>query len=291
MTVLETLNRTTNYLKDHRVENRRLNAELLLAKILNLSREGLYLRFRQELGDKEKGVLDTLAGRRVSGEPLQYILGHQEFWEVDVKVSPSVLIPRPETEHLLEEALSILRETFFERRPSLLELGTGSGAIAVSLAKEVIDLFLVATDISREALLLAKENALRAGVLDRIEFVRGDLLKPFRLSGEREVFDMILSNPPYISRSEIGRLAREVKDFEPIIALDGGEDGLDFYRRIISAAPLYLRKRGWLLLEVGQGQGRKVSQLMEDKGEFLRPQMIPDLAGIERVLKAQKRGE
>jgi release factor glutamine methyltransferase len=291
MTVLEVLNESTYCLKRHRVENPRLNAELLLAKILNLSREGLYLHFRQELGDEEKGALDTFVGRRASGEPLQYILGHQEFWEVDVRVSPSVLIPRPETEHLLEEALSILREISFERRPSLLELGTGSGAIAISLAKEVKDLFLVATDISREALLLSKENAFQAGVLDRIEFVRGDLLEPFRLSGEREKFDVILSNPPYICRSDIGRLAREVKDFEPIIALDGGEDGLDFHRRITSAASFYLRKGGWLLLEVGQGQGRKVSQLMEDKGEFLRPQRIQDLSGIERVVKAQRKEE
>ena len=170
-----------------------------------------------------------------------------------------------------------------------MEIGTGSGAVAISLAKEVRDIFLVATDISREALTLAKENAKTSGVLHQIQFVNGNLFDPFRLLKEREPFDLILSNPPYIPVQRLERLAREVRDYEPIIALNGGEDGLAFYRNIISQAPSYLKKGGWLLLEVGQGQGEKVSRLIEKREDFLKPERLQDLSGIERVVKAQKK--
>jgi release factor glutamine methyltransferase len=169
-----------------------------------------------------------------------------------------------------------------------LEIGTGSGAIAIALAREVRNVFLVATDISREALCLARQNAKENGVLERIAFIHGDLFSPFCPFG-KEHFDLILSNPPYIVRSEIGNLAREVKDFEPIIALDGGEDGLDFHRKIISRCPKYLRRGGWLLLEVGQGQAGEVSEMLEKTGRFSPIERIQDLSGIERVVKAQKK--
>jgi release factor glutamine methyltransferase len=289
MTVYELLNWTTHYLKDHQIENPQLNAELLLSRSLNLSREELYIHFNSQPKEKEKEMFQRLIKRRISGEPLQYILGHQEFWSIDFKVDPRVLIPRPETELLVEQALSILSQNPLERTPFVLEIGTGSGAVGISLAKEVKDIFLVATDISINALLLAKENAKSAGVIRHIEFVNGDLFAPFRLFREREPFDLILSNPPYITHSEMGGLAREVKDYEPIIALYGGEDGLDFYRSITSQAPFYLRKGGWLLLEVGQGQGPKVSEEIEGREDFLKIECIQDLSGIERVVKAQRR--
>ncbi len=256
---------------------------------MNLSREGLYVRLHSQIGKEEKEVFERLIKRRISGEPLQYILGHQEFWSIDFKVDPRVLIPRPETELLVEQTLSILSETPFKRPPFVLEIGTGSGAVAISLAKEVRDIFLVATDISRDALMLAKENAKSSGVLHQIQFVHGNLFDPFRLLREREPFDLILSNPPYITCSEIEGLAREVRDYEPIIALNGGEDGLDFYRSIISQAPFYLKKGGWLLLEVGQDQGEKVSELIEKRGDFLAPQRLKDFSDIERVVKAQRK--
>jgi len=182
----------------------------------------------------------------------------------------------------------ILSKTPFKRAPSILEIGTGSGAIAIALGKEAKPIFLIATDISRDALVLAKENAKSAGVQNQIEFVNGDLFGPFCLFKERGPFDLILSNPPYINRPEIHALAKEVRDYEPIIALDGGEDGLDFYRRIISQAPFYLREGGWLLLEVGQGQSPIISELMEEGSNFLNLECVPDLSGIERVVKAQK---
>jgi release factor glutamine methyltransferase len=289
MTALEILNWSTNCLKDHQIENPRLNAELLLSHSLGLNREELYVRLHSPIREEEKATLERLIKRRISGEPLQYILGHQEFWSIDFKVDPRVLIPRPETELLVEQSLSILSGTPFKRPPFVLEIGTGSGAVAISLAKEVRDIFLVATDISREALMLANENAKSSGVLHQIKFVHGNLFHPFRLSREREPFDLILSNPPYITYSEIEGLAREVRDYEPIIALNGGEDGLTFYRNIISQAPFYLKKGGWLLLEVGQTQGEKVSELIQKRGDFLTPQRLQDLSGIERVVKAQSK--
>ena len=289
MTGSELLQWSTNTLKDHRVENPRLNAELLLAHSLNLNREELYVRLRRDVQEREKEVLEGLIQRRISGEPLQYILGHQEFWSINFRVDPRVLIPRQETELLVEQSLSVLSEKTFEHNPSVLEIGTGSGAIAIALAKEAKHLFLVATDISRDALILARENAKTAGVERQIEFVNGDLFGPLRPSREKKRFNLILSNPPYIVRHKICTLAKEVKDHEPTIALNGGEDGLAFYRRIIPEAPGYLQAGGWLLLEVALGQGSDVSDLMEEEGSFFKPECIPDLSGIGRVVKARRK--
>jgi release factor glutamine methyltransferase len=289
MTVYEILNWSLNCLKDHQIENPRLNAEMLLAHALNLSREGLYINLKSQVRKEEKETLEGLINRRISGEPLQYILGHQEFWSIELNVDPRVLIPRPETELLVEQALLILAETPFRRLPFVLEIGTGSGAIAIALAKERRDIFLVAIDISIDALRLAKENAAFSGVLHQIHFVHGHLLDPFRFLGEEGPFDLILSNPPYIPFPEIEGLPKEVRDYEPIIALNGGEDGLAFHRTMILKAPFYLKRGGWLLLEVGHSQGKKVSRLIEKQGDFLTPQCLPDLSGIERVVKAQRR--
>ncbi len=289
MTILEVLNWSTHYLKDHGVENPRLNAELLFAGSLNLSREGLYMRLHDQVKERDKEVLEKLIHRRISGEPLQYILEHQEFWSLDFRVDPRVLIPRPETELLVEQSLLILSESSFSRVPSVLEIGTGSGAIAIALAKELKNILVVATDISMEALVLARENARSAGVQDQIRFVKGDLFGPLHLSKGGAPFDLILSNPPYITRSKIRTLAREVKDHEPVIALDGGEDGLAFYRRIVPEAPFYLREGGWLLLEVALGQSGAVSEMIEEGDHFLEPESIPDLSGIGRVVKAQRK--
>ncbi len=289
MTILDLLNWYTNYLGEQGIENPRLNAELLLAHSLNLTREALYTHLRDPSWKEGRERLEHLIQRRVSGEPLQYILGDREFWSIHFRVDPRVLIPRPETELLVEQSLSILSEGSLEGTPRLLEIGTGSGAIAISLAKEVRDLFIVATDISGEALLLAKENAVDAGVHHQITFLQGDLFGPFRSTGERGSFHLILSNPPYIQSSEIQNLAREIKDYEPIVALNGGVDGIAFYRSIVSQSPTYLRKGGWLLLEVGEDQGKRVSAVIEKEGVFDRAERIKDLSGIERVVKAQKK--
>ncbi|MGQ9647128.1 MAG: peptide chain release factor N(5)-glutamine methyltransferase [Thermodesulfobacteriota bacterium] len=289
MTILDLLNWSTNYLGACGIENPRLNAELLLAHSLHLSREGLYTHLMDPSGKEVKKRLEPLIHRRVCGEPLQYILGDQEFWSIRFRVDPRVLIPRPETELLVGESLSVLSVGSLQGTPYVLEIGTGSGAIAISLAKEVRDLFIVATDISGEALLLARENAMSAGVHHRITFVKGDLFGPFRSMKGKGSFHLILSNPPYIQCSEIQNLPREIKDYEPLGALNGGTDGMAFHRRIICEAPAYLRKEGWLLLEVGEGQAKKVSAMIEEVDSFSRPQRIRDLSGIERVVKAQIR--
>ena len=291
MTALEELNWATQYLRDHAIEKPRLNAELLLAHALIISREGLYVHLGDPLGKEQERVLEELVKRRVSGEPLQYILGHQEFWSIDLKVDSRVLIPRPETEVLVEETLSVLSKNPFAKSLSVLELGTGSGAVSIALAREVASAFLLATDVSRKALFLARRNAQEAGVSGKIAFVQADLFGPFRLLEGREPFDLVLSNPPYIVRSEMAGLAREVKDFEPSVALDGGEDGFVFHRGIISQSPGYLREGGWLLLEVGQSQAQWASELMEKSEAFDSVSRIQDLSGIERVVKGRKRME
>lgn len=288
MTVIELLNWATRCLEDQRIENSRTNAELLLAHSVNLSREGLYIHLNDQLPEKAKNRLEELLKRRISGEPLQYILGKQEFWSVDFKVDPRVLIPRPETELLVEQAISILSAPPPGRTPFVLEVGTGSGAVAISLLREVRGIFMVATDISREALLLAKENARETGVLHRMVFVNGDLFSPFHPCEEGS-FDLILSNPPYISRPEIKALGREVREHEPHVALDGGEDGLDFYRAVARQAPSYLRRGGWLLLELGQGQGERITELLYEKGDFSKPELLKDFSGTDRVVKAQRK--
>ncbi len=289
MKVWEAIDWVALQLKNEQVGNPRLQAELLLAHTLKLTREGLYRQLQTRLEGKQEEVLNRLVGRRIMGEPLQYILGRQEFWSVDLRVDPRVLIPRPETEVLVEQALLLL-----SRRPHgepcfVLEIGTGSGAIAIALSKEVGSLSVVATDISMGALLVAKENATLAGVAAQIHFLRGDLFRPFPLREGREPFDLVVSNPPYVSRSDISGLDREVKDFEPRVALDGGVDGLDFYQSMIPEAPGYLKDGGWLLLEVGQGQAPKVGAWVSETQAFVNPESIRDLAGIERVIKAQKR--
>ncbi len=289
MTIAEILNWTLDCFRDHGIQNPRLNAELLLGRALNLGKEGLYIHLQDPMGEKEKTVLEELIKRRVSGEPLQYILGHQEFWSIDLKVNPRVLIPRADTELLVEQAIFVLSEISSGRPPTVLEVGTGSGAVAIALTREVATIFLVATDISRGAVLLARQNAQEAGVSEKIGFIEGDLMGAFRLSEGREPFDLVVSNPPYIVRSELERLAREVKDYEPTLALDGGEDGFDFHRAIISQSPEYLRRGGWLLLEIGQGQAQEVSEMIEKTGKFSLIDRIQDLSGIERVVRAKKK--
>ncbi len=289
MTVLEALNRATHRLTDHQIENPRLNAELLLVQSMGVSREELYADLHRPVKESEREKFERSIERRISGEPLQYILGHQEFWSIDFKVNPRVLIPRPDTELLVEQALCVLSQRPSRGKAFVLEIGTGSGAIAISLAHELEEICVLATDISWEALLLAGENARGAGVESRVQFIVGDLFGPIPVSPGHEPFELILSNPPYISRQAIEALAKEVRDYEPRIALDGGPEGMDFYRRIIGEAPAYLRKGGWILLEVGQNQGQRVSELIDENGFFSTPELVRDLSGIQRVVKAQRK--
>jgi release factor glutamine methyltransferase len=217
--------------------------------------------------------------RRTAGEPIAYIVGYKEFWSLRLQVSPECLIPRPETEHLVEEAVRLGKG--LEPPVRALEIGHGCGAVAIALAKELEGAQIVATDISVNACSLAQVNAEAHGVEGRIRFVMGDLFPP----GEGP-FNLICSNPPYIPTREVLALAPEVRDYEPLTALDGGEDGLRFFRLIAQGASHFIVSGGWLLLEMGQGQAAQVAAILQEQG-FANIDFIPDHAGIRRVVRAQ----
>jgi release factor glutamine methyltransferase len=220
--------------------------------------------------------------RRADGEPLQYILQEQEFFGRPFRVSPAVLIPRPETEILAETVLREADRIWGERPLSVCDVGTGSGALAVTLAAERPLWTLWATDISSAALEVAKDNAMRNGVEERVRFFRGEWLAPLRQGGVR--VDVVVSNPPYIPSNDIPSLEQQVRDFEPRIALDGGEDGLDPYRRILAQIPDVLRVPGLVAFEVGEGQSRRVGELLGGLPLSVEVSIFPDLAGKERVV-------
>jgi release factor glutamine methyltransferase len=240
---------------------------------------GLYLNYATPLSEEERTAYREMIQRRAAGEPIAYIVGYKEFWSMRFAVSPECLIPRPETEHLVEEAVRIGKEL----QPPLraLEIGHGCGAVAIALAKELEEAQIVATDISPGARSLAQENAEAHGVGARIQFVLADLYPPVE-----EPFNLICSNPPYIPTAEVLQLAPEVRDYEPLTALDGGEDGLRFFRQIAQGAPDFLAEGGWLLLEMGKGQDPQVAVILQVRG-FTHIDLIPDYAGVTRVIRAQ----
>ncbi|MEK6726909.1 MAG: peptide chain release factor N(5)-glutamine methyltransferase [Deltaproteobacteria bacterium] len=302
-TVLKIIQWTTEYLKGKSIDNPRLDSEVLLANLLKLDRVGLYLNFDRPLSKEELSSFREIVKRRGSREPLQYITGQQEFWSLDFKVTPDVLIPRPETEILVEEAIKVVsgqgsgasenRLPTTDHRPLIFDLCTGSGCIAVSLAHELEDALVYAADASEAALKVARENAKKNGVQDRVTFLKGDLYgalenRPPTTDHRPLLFDLIVSNPPYIKNIDIPHIQPEVRDYEPMMAVDGGTEGLDFYKRIVADAPNHLSPHGWLMVEVGEGQAEAVSEMMKDAGGFDSPLTVKDLAGIERVVKARK---
>ena len=290
VTVRQALHEAEAMLAKAGVESARLDAELLLAATVGLDRGELYLRDATPLAARAEDLFRSLVSRRVCGEPVAYITGRREFWSLDFLVTPAVLVPRPETEMLVEAAVRLLTDNLrvIGRRSRVLDLGTGSGAIAVALAKEIRWAEIWAVDISSQALEVARANARRHDVEEKIRFLRGDLFEPV---GDRmEFFDLIVSNPPYVRRGEFDDLQRDVRDFEPRAALDGGTDGLDFYRRIIPGAMSYLRIGGWLAVEIGADMGEDVARLFTDADGYAPPQFYRDLAGKDRVVCARMKG-
>ena len=253
-------------------------AELLFSEVLGCDRIDLYLD-KAKLVDKDKlRLISSVLKRRIKGEPIQHILGKTEFMGLEFKVNPDVLIPRPETEILVETALKYINK---EKGTRILDLGTGSGCIAVSLYKNSVDSAIDASDVSNKALEVAGENACLNNA--KINFIQSDL---FNALGYKE-YDMIISNPPYIVSAEIRKLQPELR-FEPVLALDGGTDGLDFYRRIIVGAPDYLKNGGWLILEIGFGQKSAIEKIFLDSGRFEIAGVIKDYNNIARVIIARK---
>ncbi|MEK7851656.1 MAG: peptide chain release factor N(5)-glutamine methyltransferase [Deltaproteobacteria bacterium] len=296
-TVLKIIQWTTEYLKGKGIENPRLNSEVLLTHLLKLDRVGLYLNYDRPLSKEELSSFREIVKRRGAREPLQYITGHQEFWSLDFKVTPDVLIPRPETEILVEEAVKVIRGQWpgasESRSPIILDLCTGSGCIAISLAHELKDAVVYAVDASDAALLIARENSERHGVKDRVIFLSGDLYKamenrPLTTDHRPLLFNFVVSNPPYVKSGDIPNIQPEVRDYEPRIAVDGGQEGLDFYKKIVSGALQYLLPGGCLMVEVGEGQAAAVSGMMRETGSFEPVSTVKDLAGIERVVKGNK---
>ena len=271
-TVLKILDWTKGYLAEKGVENSRLEAEWILCEALSLDRMGLYLNFDKPLTEPELAACRGMIARRAKREPLQYILGSQEFMGLDYQVTPAVLIPRHDTEVLVAEAVS--RGGGAE---SILEIGAGSGCVAIAIAKALPDAEVSAADVSAAALAVARLNAEKHGA--PVRFFEGSLFEPF--AGRR--FDMVVSNPPYIPKGELDTLQPEVRGFEPLSALNGGPDGLDFYRAIVAQAPGHLNPGGWLLFEVGAGQAPAVLDLLKSGGLSAECFSAKDPAGIERV--------
>lgn len=267
---------TKQYFVEKGVENSRLDAEVLLSHILEKDRLYLYVHFDQPLEENELTAFRVAVKKRVAHLPVAYIIENKEFMGLDFQVSPAVLIPRPDTEILVEVALKRL---MIVDNPLILDIGTGSGAIGVSMLVKMQSARGIAVDISPTALAVASYNATKHNVIDRLTFCLGDLFVPV----QGQVFNAILSNPPYIPQADIAGLAPEVRQ-EPSLALVGGEDGLDFYRRIIHEGKKYLATGGFIAMEVGIGQSQLVAAMAKETGVFKVSDIVKDYGGIERVV-------
>ena len=265
-------------LKNAGIENPRFDAEIMLGKILGLSRMGLFLQRTEELLNPAKESLEEFILRRISGEPLQYIIGETEFFSLPFKTDTRALIPRPETEILVEWALEIIGASENWR---ILDIGTGSGAIAIAIAANS-SAVVTAVDISEKALELAKENSELNGIGDRIIFLQADALEDNFAEITGGEYDLALSNPPYISQDEISGLQREIREHEPLTALTDGGDGLVFFRRLADALPRLCKNEGWLLMETADNRSQAVKSIFEKK--YHQITIRNDLAGKPRVL-------
>lgn len=283
--VRDVLSQGVRYLAAAAIDSAQLDAEVLLGHVLTTTRAQLIVAAELSLSAEQVQRFAALWQRRLSREPVAYITGKQEFWSLDFQVTRDVLIPRPETERLIEVALTLVAELGSNKPLRVLDIGTGSGAIAVSLATELPRAEMIATDVSMAALEVAQGNATLNGVADRITFLPGDLFAA--LGGDMAAFDLIVSNPPYIRRAEIATLKPEVSRWEPRGALDGGADGVDFYRRIAAQAWRFLTPSGALALEIGADMGGEVCALFNQAGRYRDVALFQDYAGRDRVVGAK----
>jgi release factor glutamine methyltransferase len=286
------LSEATAFLAGHSVPSPRLDAEVLLAHSIGGSKTELYGRLRTSLDPHLRDVFWQTIRRRARREPVQYITGVQEFWSLEFRVNRHVLIPRPETELVVEVALDLLGSS---AAPRILDLGTGSACIAIALASQLPQARLWACDVSTEALAVARENAVHHGLADRIVFMQADMRG--RLSNGRpqgdvltcpSTFDLIVTNPPYIAEPEFATLQAEVRDWEPRLALDGGRDGLDFYRRLLQDCPVRLRRGGWLVMEIGASQSEAVMHMARGQDSLSGCGLSYDYAGLPRVVSVRR---
>ncbi|MGI5832615.1 MAG: peptide chain release factor N(5)-glutamine methyltransferase [Thermoguttaceae bacterium] len=276
---------TSEYFKSRGFENPRLETELLLANALGTNRVGLYLRYDEIPDDVGRAAFRELVKRRAAGEPAAYLIGHKEFYSLDFEVNSDVLIPRPETETIVLEGVEFLRQRAQktgDRSARILDIGTGSGALAVALAKNVSGAELTAVDISEPALGAAKRNAGKHGVAGRIDFRHSDL---FSAIAPDEKFTLIVSNPPYVSQSEYDALDKSVKNFEPKIALLSGKKGTEFVERILTAAPDHLEPGGLLMVEISPMIAEAIAEFIRGT-PFDHFDIVNDYAGLKRVIIA-----
>ncbi len=281
LTVLDSINLSTEYLKNKGIESPRINAELILAHILKMKRLDLYLSFDRPLKEDEIVLYRQFLKRRSEFEPLQYILGTVNFFGLDFKISPAVLIPRPETELLAEEIINEFKDQEFIK---ILDIGTGSGNIAITLAKFLPNSIIIATDISVEAIAIAVENAKSNGVSDKIIFAVNDIFSSENLTENN--FDVIVSNPPYITSQDFKNLSKELKDYEPKAALTDSSNGLSFYDIISSKCNIYLKKGGKLFFELGYGHSENVQEIMK-KNHFISISVKKDYQNIDRIIRGE----
>ncbi len=278
---------TTDYLKQQGAASPRLDAEVLLAAARGCQRIALYTAYDQIADEATRSAFREYVRRRAAGEPVAYLVGQREFFSLPFQVTRDVLIPRPETEHLVVEVLDLLKiRPGDERAARIADVGTGSGAIAVSVAKHAPACRVIAVDNSPQALQVARGNADRHQVSDRIEFILSDLLTAVPAT---EPFDVVASNPPYVSEAEWNQLPREVRDYEPRPALVGGATGSETIARLIPQAAERLRPGGWLLLEISPMIEAAVQQLLDRDGRFQAVQTVKDLAGLPRVIRGKRR--
>jgi release factor glutamine methyltransferase len=282
MDIASVLNKSVLSLENQGISNPRLDAEVLLCALLKKGRTILYSHPGEQLTEKEYEEYQQWIERRKHGEPVAYIVGKREFWSLPFEVSRHVLIPRPETEILVEEVLKACAAGRV-KNPRILEIGTGCGAISVSLASELKEAYIVATDISREAIAVAMKNARNNGVENQISFLIGDLFQP--VSGK---FDTIVSNPPYISEEEYDDLPSEIQKFEPRLALCAGTDGTEYHGAIIREAISYLETGGSLLMEMGAGQKDRIENMLKESHLYDNIAFRADYAGINRVSIARR---
>jgi len=283
---LDILNQGVSRLRSEGIDRPRTNAELLLGAVLNAKKIELYLDRDRILTRQQIEKFNKYIRGRVSGRPLQYIIGSTEFFGLEFRVNENVLIPRPETETLVETVIELLKD---RPQPKIIDLGTGSGAIAISLAKNLTASSVFATDISPDALKVAEENARRNEVEDQIDFLCGDLFEPLKDLKLEGLVDCVASNPPYVSQEEFDHLPREVRDYEPVVALKTEEQGMFFHENIIRGSADFLKEGGMLALEVGWGQAGKVAELVRTRADFERAEIKKDLGGVERIVTAHKR--
>ncbi len=290
-TVGQALKNIRKIFKNEGIINSGREAEILLSYFLEMSRSEIYLNSGRVLKNIEKTQLEKKIQKRIENIPLQYITKHQEFMGMDFLVEKGVLIPRPETEILVDEVIKRFKNYKYFNNLKVADLGTGTGIIAICIAKFINNIIIYATDISKKSLQIALKNAQKHECKDKIIFLQGDLFEPFMGKIGKNNLDGIISNPPYIDSYDFESLPPEIKDNEPKIALSGGIDGLDYYRKIIKKSPQYLKKNGFVALEVGLNQSKIVKELINRENKYDKNiKIVKDYSGIDRVVIAYRKG-